>query len=294
MDLHYVISGDQSNLSIHTLQFMRKLNLALLGLFVFVGCSQASQRDNIAANFSVNPRTLGSAEIQEKKSSPVDHSAWNAIVETYVNDQGLVNYKGIMADSAGLNDYLEMLSANAPDPKTWSESAQLAYWINAYNAFTIQLIIRNYPVQSIKDIAGNIPLINTSWDIKFIRIGDSNYDLNNIEHGIIRKQFDDERIHFALVCAAVSCPPLRREAYNAERLNEQLDDQARTFFKDKTKNQIAKDKAVISPILKWYRDDFRDKAEDTRTYINKYSKVKINPGVQISYADYDWALNIQR
>lgn len=256
---------------------MRNLVLSLLGLFVFVGCSQANHaEDNTSKTTSIKS---------------VNHSAWDVLLKRYVNDQGLVNYKGFIADSTELNKYLDLLSANPPDQKTWSESAQLAYWINAYNAFTIRLIIRNYPMKSIKDIAGIIPFINTSWDIKFIHIGDNDYDLNNIEHGIIRKQFDDERIHFALVCAAISCPPLRREAYTGEKLNDQLNDQARIFFNDNTKNKISQNEAIISPILKWYSGDFEDKAENLQAYINKYSKVKVNPGAKITYTDYDWSLN---
>lgn len=274
--------------------FKRNLILAVLGLFVFVGCSQANHtEDDTGKVNSLKSGSSVSLDFDDKKLYPVDHSAWDRLLKKYVNDQGLVNYKGITADSTELNKYLDMLSANTPDPKTWSESAQLAYWINAYNAFTIQLIIRNYPVKSIKDIAGSIPLINTSWDIKFILIGDNDYDLNNIEHGIIRKQFDEERIHFALVCAAISCPPLRREAFTAEKLDDQLNNQAKIFFNDKTKNAISKNKAIISPILKWYGSDFRDKAVDLRAYINKYSNVKISSDVRVTYGDYDWALNDQ-
>ncbi|NEN22281.1 DUF547 domain-containing protein [Cryomorpha ignava] len=231
---------------------------------------------------------------QTALSNPVDHSAWDALLKKHVNDKGLVNYKAMMKDSVALNKYLDMLSVNVPDEDVWTDAGQLAYWINAYNAFTVKLILNNYPVKSIKDIAGGIPFVNTPWDVKFIKIGDETYDLNNIEHGIIRKQFDEERIHFAVVCAAMSCPRLRNEAYTAEKLNAQLDDQARTFFNDESQNKISKDQASISPILKWYGGDFKDKAPSLREYVNQYSKVQINQGVDVGFTDYDWALNEQK
>ena len=261
-------------------------------LFSF-GCNGAvkSSEESAEATTHLKSGTDGSSR---KLSDPVDHKIWDELLKAHVDNKGMVDYKGMIADSTKLNKYLEMLSVNVPDKKVWSDAAQLAYWINAYNAFTVQLIIRNYPVGSIKDIAGGIPFINTPWDVKFIHIGDKTYDLNNIEHGIIRKEFDEERIHFAVVCAAMSCPPLRNEAYTADALNAQLDDQAHTFFNDPSKNQITANSAKISPILKWYGGDFKDKAPSLREYINQYSDVKIKEGVDIEFNDYDWSLNEQK
>ncbi len=222
----------------------------------------------------------------------VNHDAWDALLKKYVNDKGLVNYKGFTADSVKLNTYLKQLGDNPPLKDVWTREDQLAYWFNAYNAFTVQLIIRNYPLKSIKDIAGGIPFVNTPWDVKFIHIGDETYDLNNIEHGIVRKQFDEEKIHFALVCAAKGCPRLRNEAYTPDKVDAQLIDQAKNFF-NSDKNKISADKAVISPLLDWYGKDFKDKAPSMREYINKYSEVKIKEGVKIGYGDYDWSLNEQ-
>lgn len=275
---------------------MKNLLIVLLITFSFHGCIQANQAENNDKGKEAQTSEK-SDKMQENKTSlsnPVDHKLWDELLKANVNDKGYVNYKGMIADSTKLNKYLDMLSVNVPDEEVWSKSAQLAYWINAYNAFTVRLIIRNYPEKSIKDLAGGIPFINTPWDIKFIHIGDETYDLNNIEHGIIRKQFDEERIHFAVVCAAMSCPPLRNEAYTADKLDSQLDDQARKFFNDPTKNKISKDKAEISPILKWYGGDFKDKAPSLREYVNQYSKVQINQGVDIGFTDYNWALNEQK
>ncbi|MCP9747876.1 DUF547 domain-containing protein, partial [Lacihabitans sp. CS3-21] len=170
---------------------------------------------------------------------------------------------------------------------------KLAYWINAYNAFTIQLILDNSEndLKSIKDIGDKIkiPFVNTPWDVKFINIGGKKMDLNNIEHGIIRKQFKEPRIHFALVCAAKSCPPLRNEAFTAERLNEQLNNQAEKFINDTSKNKISKSSASISKIFDWYGMDF--KPTSIIDILNKYSKTKLDSKAKISYATYDWSLN---
>lgn len=257
---------------------------------------QANQpEDNTKLNTTQSTEKADkTSEISSSLSNPVDHKLWDELLKAHVNSKGLVDYKGMIADSTKLNKYLDMLSVNVPDKDVWTKAAQLAYWINAYNAFTVQLIIRNYPEKSIKDLAGGIPFVNTPWDLKFIHIGDKTYDLNNIEHGIIRKDFDEERIHFAVVCAAMSCPPLRNEAYTADKLNDQLDDQARKFFNDPAKNGITKISAKISPILKWYGGDFKDKAPSLREYVNQYSKVQIDPGVKIEFMDYNWDLNEQK
>lgn len=250
---------------------MRKLLLALLILTYTISC----------------------ATIPVSDSKPISHQNWTELLGKHVNAKGMVDYKGMIADSTALNTYLDLLSANHPNEKNWSKGERLAYWINAYNAFTVQLIIRNYPVESIKDIAGGIPFVNTPWDVKFIKIEGETYDLNNIEHGIIRKEFNEPRIHFALVCAAVSCPKLRNEAYTAQRLDEQLEDEARYFFNNPEKNTITKDKITVSKLLKWYWGDFSDVAEDRISYVNKYSKTKANSDAEVDFMDYNWALNEQ-
>jgi hypothetical protein len=185
-----------------------------------------------------------------------------------------------------------MISDHAP-AKNWSDNEKLAYWINAYNAFTIQLILDNADqnLSSIKDIGSKIkiPFVNTPWDVKFIEIGGKKMDLNNIEHGIIRKQFNEPRIHFALVCAAKSCPPLRNEAFTAERLNEQLQSQGEKFVNDASKNKISKSEVSISKIFDWYGMDF--KPTPIVETLNKYSKVKIDDKAKVNYNTYDWSLN---
>ncbi len=229
----------------------------------------------------------------ESDSKPVTHEKFTALLKKHVDSDGMVNYKGFVADSTALNDYLKILEANHPNEKNWSKDERLAYWINAYNAFTIRLIIRNYPVKSIKDLGGSIYRVNTTWDIKFIHIEGETYHLNNIENSIIRKEFDEPRIHFALVCAAMSCPRLRNEAFEAKTLDAQLEEQAVHFFNSKKRNEISAYNPKASKLMTWYSGDFKGHADDINAYINKYSKVKIKEGVKLDYLDYDWALNEQ-
>lgn len=220
------------------------------------------------------------------------HQQWDRLVKKHVNAYGMVNYKGFQKDKAELDSYLKMLGDNAPR-SAWNQNEQKAYWINAYNAYTVALILKHYPVKSIKDIGGKIYKVNTPWDIKFINIGGKKYDLNNIEHGILRKKFDDPRIHFALVCAAVSCPRLRNEAYTAILLDAQLEDAGRDFLADKSKNKVSSDKAELSKYFTWYQGDFTSNGS-LADFINKYSTTKINAKTRISYLDYNWSLNEQK
>jgi hypothetical protein len=224
--------------------------------------------------------------------APVSHEIFNGLLKKYVSEKGVVNYGGFKKDQKELKKYLDIISANAP-AKTWTDNEKLAYWINAYNAFTIQLILDNSDqnLSSIKDIGSKIkiPFVNTPWDVKFILIGGKKMDLNNIEHGIIRKQFNEPRIHFALVCAAKSCPPLRNEAFTADRLDAQLNSQAEIFINDNSKNSVSANSAEISKIFDWYGMDF--KPLPIIEVINKYAKTKMSNKGKITFKTYDWTLN---
>lgn len=230
-----------------------------------------------------------------KNGQPQSHAAWDALLKKYVDDQGMVNYRGFRQDSVALNAYLKTLSDNLPADQ-WTSDDRLAYWINAYNAFTIQRVIRAYPLKSIKDLGGDKNLVNTVWDQRFIRLGDDSYTLNDIEQRIIRKRFDDNRIHFALVCAAMSCPRLRNEAFVASRLNQQLDDQGRGFVNNPQKNQLTPpDAPKVSAIFSFYPDDFKKNGSTSvQDVINRYATQKIKPDAPLGYLTYDWALNEQK
>jgi hypothetical protein len=224
--------------------------------------------------------------------SQIDHSEWDKLLKQNVSKNGLIDYQAIKNQPEKLNLYLRKISSNPPEDN-WPENEKKAYWINVYNAFTVKLIIDNYPIKSIKDIAGRIYKVNTPWDIKFIKIGKETYDLNNIEHNILRKDFDDPRIHFAINCASISCPNIRNEAYKASDLENQLNEQAILFINDTTKNTLSKEKVQLSKIFQWFKGDFT-KASTLINYINKYSKEKISESATVEFLAYDWNLNIEK
>lgn len=222
----------------------------------------------------------------------VTHEAWNKLLKKHVNNKGFVDYKGFIKDSNALNSYLNMLSSNAPSA-SWTKEEKLAFWINAYNAFTVKLITDHYPVKSIKDIGSKIqiPFVNTPWQKKFIPMDGKIIKLDDIENKILRKDFEEPRIHFSIVCASISCPKLRNEAYEATKMEAQLTDQAKAFLSDPTRNKPSENK--LSPIFKWFGGDFEKNGNKKIDFINKYSPVKVDES-KIAYLGYDWGLNEQK
>ncbi len=230
----------------------------------------------------VSPKVTSTAQ-------PISHDIWDGLLARHVSDEGWVDYRGFQRDSLTLDQYLDLLSSAHPNPTTWSNDERLAYWINAYNAFTIKLMVDHYPVESIKDIKNGIPFVNTVWDIKFIHIEDRTYDLNNIEHGILRKHFDEPRIHFAINCASVSCPRLLNQAYQADKLARQLTSAAHTFLGDPLRNRVEENK--VSSIFSWFSGDFKSKAGSLRSFINQYAPTKLDEDATLQFLDYDWSIN---
>jgi hypothetical protein len=225
-------------------------------------------------------------------TTPPSHQIWNELLQANVSESGLVNYKGFIKQKAKLEQYLALLSANAPDRKTWSKQEQLAYWINAYNAFTVKLIVDHYPVKSIRDLgpALKIPLIKDVWHYKFFKIGGVESSLDEIEHSILRKEFDEPRIHFAINCASVSCPPLLNQAFLPTQLETQLVKVTTQFINDTSRNRITADQAQLSSIFSWFKGDFT-KNGTLIEFVNKYSKIKVKSSAKVSFLDYDWNLN---
>jgi len=224
--------------------------------------------------------------------SKVNHQLFDELLQMYVDEKGMVDYKGLQEERAKLKSYLSLLERNPPED-TWTKDEKLAYWINAYNAYTIELILTHYPVKSIKDIGSTIkiPFVSTAWDIKFINIGGKEYDLNKIEHGIIRKEFDEPRIHFALVCAAVSCPKLLNNAYLPEKLEDQLAYATREFLSDIEKNEFKNSKkATLSKLFNWYGGDFNNDGTLIE-FLNQYAPAQLEDNAKISWKEYNWALN---
>lgn len=212
-----------------------------------------------------------------------DHSAWNKILTTHVSTQGNVNYKGIKKAEAELDAYLNEISSAVVDEKTWSKNEQLAFWINAYNAFTVKLILKHYPLKSIKDIG-------SPWDKKFFKIGGKKMNLNHIEHKILRVKFNEPRIHFAIVCASFSCPKLSNKAFTSSNVQNQLSSLTKGFVNDKKRNKITANKIEISEIFNWFKGDFTKKGS-LIDFLNRYSLVKIKASAKISHLAYNWNLN---
>ncbi len=243
--------------------------------------------------FPLSGETTSCASIER------EHTAWSSLLGKYVHD-GSVDYEGLKRQGVTeLNNYLATLSSVcAADERAANRDERLAFWINAYNAFTVKLILDHYPVQSIRSI-GLLPL--AAFKKKFIPmpgLGKGDLSLDDIENDILRKQLGEPRIHFAIVCASKSCPKLRSQAYRADAVNLQLDQAARDFIQDSSKNRYdaAKRTFYASSIFKWFREDFERAKGSLAAFIGQYAQpdvaAALNQGdVHIEFLDYDWSLN---
>lgn len=211
----------------------------------------------------------------------IDHSSWNNLLKKHVTIDGKVNYKGFKADENELKDYINYLGTHSPHD-TWTKEEQLAYWINAYNALTVDLIIRHYPVKSIK-------YIKNPWEQRLWKLGDKWHNLDEIEHQILRKM-NEPRIHFAIVCASFSCPKLQNEAFDASKIEEQLSKVAKEFLSDTNRNEISENSLKLSKIFQWFSKDFKQNGSVV-DFINIYTDIDITPKAKISYKNYNWDLN---
>lgn len=212
-----------------------------------------------------------------------DHSKFDRLLKIYVSEAGNVDYSGLKNNQKLLDEYLSDLKINFI-AENWSRKAKMAYWINAYNAFTIKLILDNYPVKSIMNIHGG-----KAWDVRWIELGTNKYTLNQIENEILRPVYKDPRIHFAVNCAARSCPPLLNEAWTEENLEKNLEHQTIAFINNQSENIISLKEVEVSKIFDWYSEDFGDLI----SYLNKYSKNEISQEASVRYKEYSWDLNKQ-
>jgi hypothetical protein len=198
-----------------------------------------------------------------------------------VTANGNVNYEGFRQNKGQLRDYIASLGTNMPN-EDWTQQDQLAYWMNAYNAMTVDLILRNLPLNSIKDI-------DKPWNQRLWKLGDKWYNLDEIEHQILRKM-NDPRIHFGINCASFSCPPLLNEAFTTATVDRQLDTLARRFVNDTQRNTISSDRIRLSKVFSWFAKDFK-KDGSLIDYLNKYAETPINSNAKKSFMDYNWTLN---
>lgn len=240
-------------------------------------------------------------------STAPDHSTFDRLLNEHVTQDGLVDYDAF-AGSPAFEDYLSTL--DEIDVASLSRDDELALWINAYNAYTIALVNKHDERESIRNINRLLGVIAAKgpWTQPIARVGGAVYTLDEIEHDVIRSEFDEPRIHFALVCAAIGCPPLRREAYTGNRLDDQLDDQTRRFLlhsPEKNRVDVSSRTVYLSKIFDWYGDDFLggtvDRPADRPAHLGDYLARYFPPGperelllggsFEIAYTDYDWSLN---
>jgi len=222
------------------------------------------------------------------------HSKWTNILKAH-SKHGSVDYKTLNQNSDPLDDYLSSVAKiTSHDFERWKNEDQLACLINLYNAATIRLILDEYPVKSIKDI-GFLP--HAAWRRKFVSLWGDQVSLNYIEHDLIRPRAKSHpEIHFALVCAAKGCPPLRTEAYTGDQLIKQLHDQGRTFLSNTSKNRVNRETRTLhlSPIFDWYKDDFESGAGSVKKYLANTFPELFPPETglyTIRLTEYDWSLN---
>lgn len=232
-----------------------------------------------------------------------DQTLFNRLLQSHVV-HGMVDY-GAFAASPEFNEYLRELGRT--DPNALSRDDQLAFWINAYNAYTIQLINVHHETESIRNIDRSFGFLKAygPWKEKLAVVGGRAYGLDEIEQDIIRPRFHEARIHFALVCAAMGCPPLRSEAYQGDKLNAQLDDQARIFLlesPEKNRIDLATHTVYVSPIFVGFRDyikDFGGSEAAVGRFIARYypagpeRRLLESGDFTVKQTRYDWTLNSQ-
>jgi hypothetical protein len=243
------------------------------------------------------------------------HAAWDTLLKKHVvwlpgGHASQVSYAGFLQDRAALKAYLDSLSAVGNEEfDAWSRDQRLAFLINAYNAYTVELILTRYPdLESIQDLGS---LIRSPWKKKFFTLLGEPRHLDEIEHGLIRAKgvYDDPRIHMAVNCASIGCPALRPEAFVAQRLDAQLDDQVRRFMSDRTRNRYNAERKLleVSKIFDWYAGDFEKGyrgIDSPQTFFASYAGQLADraqdqqairaKAIKIRYLEYDWALNDRR
>ncbi|MEO2071061.1 MAG: DUF547 domain-containing protein [Zunongwangia sp.] len=217
-------------------------------------------------------------------STNIDHSTWHNLLQKYVDEKGMVNYKGFKNDRKTFDKYIKMLSENRPD-HTWSVQEQLSYYINAYNANTVKLVLDNYPLKSVQSIDG-------ATTKEFVSMGTKQISLGALENSILRRM-NEPRVNFAICKAAISSPRLLNEAYTADAINEQLEYATRSFI-NSPKNIIKPESAQLSRLFDWYSGDFTGGSITIGEYINRYSEVKMKNWNNISFKEYNWNLNEKR
>ena len=271
-----------------------------------------------AGDVSGTPDATEEKQTDTVTAEEFGYTKYDALLRAHVDSEGYVDYPGLLAKRADLDRFVASMGAVTDAEYTaWPEPERLAFWINAYNAITLQYILDHYPIQKgglisgLRYPANSIRQIDGVWDTLTSKVVGKERTLEDIEHEILRAQFGDARIHVAIVCASIGCPPLRNEAFVADTLEEQLDAQARTFLSDPTKFRIDRTGSTvhISSIFKWFGKDFVPKHGTDSFYAGHNTSQRAVLGFiagyaspedakylktasySIEYQDYDWSLN---
>ena len=215
----------------------------------------------------------------------ISHKSFTEILEKHVSEAGFVNYNLLKKNEQDLDHYLNILAKHTPK-SNWTRNEKMAYLINTYNAYTLKLILKNYPVESIKDIGG---IFSNPFTTNFIPFENELISLDDVEKGMLLKM-NDPRIHFAINCASKSCPKLQNEAFEAKKLNDQLEKATKEFILS-NENSITKNKLQLSKIFKWYTSDFEAQSVSIQDFIDNYVDEKISADAEILFTNYSWKLN---
>lgn len=227
------------------------------------------------------------------------HSDFSRLLKKHVRYQkhsSSVDYKALKTDQAELKKYLQSLaSVSFAEFKKFSKDQQIAFLINSYNAFTLQLILDNHPVSSIKKIGG---WFKSPWKMEFFELLGKKRSLDWIEHEVLRKDYDEPRIHFAVNCASIGCPRLRDEAYTAKVLDQQLENQTKIFLTDPSRNRLEGETLFLSKIFSWFAEDFTKGNSSVQKFVLPYivedvsrRKALAKKSLDLKFTSYDWDLN---
>ena len=253
----------------------------------------------IAASIKIGCRHEAERESAVPVAKSVDfhhqHPGLGKVLGKVCDEFGMVDYEELKKDQSTLETYLN-LTATVPAEQFdgWTRPQRMAFLLNVYNASTLKLMSDNFPVKSIKDIGG----VRRVWNLKVVRLFGEKYTLSHLENVLIRKQFKSPSVHFALVCGSRSCPPLRKEPYTAEKLEDQFADQAQTFLRDSKKNYVDLDSKTIflSPVFSWFREDFGKTDAEVIALVAKHfeapkRKALAKGGFAIKHTQFDWGVN---
>jgi hypothetical protein len=219
------------------------------------------------------------------------HRPWNELLKRCVQADGRLNYGELVEHDELLPAYLQALRRTTPEA-SWTRQEQAAFWLNVYNAYTLNIAIEYYPVQRLGDIKiKTVSGYRPAWEAPEVNVGGKEYSLNQIEREILPRLLpQDPRRFLALHCAAASSPALLPEAYDGPRLDQQLHEQARRFINDPARNQLTPTAVQVSSIFDWHAAEFGEKAQ-LIAFLNRYAQTPIDAAATVQYLPYDWTLN---